>query len=1015
MTAAMEPGARWDAAKALAQRLVESGSLEMPTTELEDLQPHIRELVERGVLLEERGKIRFFHQNFLDYVFARDFAERGSSLAYYVRQGQQDLRLRATVRRVLEYQRAEDHDDFIASAEQLLSADIRFFIKDVVFSLLQQDDQSAPSLWPILRRLVLDPRAVGHEAAWQVVAQPGWSRSLDASGEILRWMASEDERERDAAVGLLRTMQSHDSERVARLLTPFIGLLDWDARLRSLIRFSDAHGERPYFDLILRALREGAFDDDGDHAQSELWLAVHELPTARPEWAVEFLDVYLQRHGRQRLFAAAENRFRFGDRDHWSADFATQTATGAPRAFANVVLPVVLDVVNGTAGEPDSDGVRRDPLWVHQTVNERDAGFVDGIYYALDSALRSIARRSPRSFARFEATLVPLANYHSATFLLFRAWSANPRRFWRQAISLLTENATSRRCGYIDSPYWVTRELIASIQRYADASSLAQLERALLSFYPAWEKSHDGHAASGHAQYVLLSAFDPARLTNRGKKRLRELQDKFREDIEKPQAIIDGWVGSPISDEAAARMSDRQWLNAINKYVRDESREFLKGGAVELSRVLERRTQEDPHRFAALTLQFPDSANENYFDAALRGLADSERDIAPQDVFEVIRRVFSIPAKPGGRWIARPLARVAEAVEVPGDVVDIVVWYATKHPDPEQELARVEAGSSGPYYGDDLLTAGINSVRGSAAQALAYVLWRKPEYLPRLKSSLETLVRDPVLAVRACAAWTVAAVARHDVDLGLALFTALVDADDEILAAQPVEELLRVLAHRRLDAVRPTLVRMLRSPVGAVQQAGGRQAALAHLTAKEAADLTELALHGPASTRSGVAEVAAHNITNADVGNQCARWLEALFSDPDPSVREMTTRWCMQLEGGDLNRLLDLARAYVETPAHAEHEHALLHALDEAADVPIADLALRAAEVFVEQHGGEITDIRRRAALDASTVSKLAFRAYASAESTGFLTRCLDVIDRLLAARVHDVEHLVKEFEVERV
>jgi hypothetical protein len=244
MTAAMEPDARWDAAKALAQRLVESGSLEMPTTDLEDLQPHIRELVERGVLLEERGKIRFFHQNFLDYVFARDFAERGSSLVDYVRQRQQDLRLRATVRRVLDYQRAENHDDFIASAEQLLSADIRFYIKDVVFSLLQQDDQPAPSHWPILRMLVLDPRAVGHEAAWQVIAQPGWSRSLDASGEILRWMASQDERERDAAVGLLRTMQSHDSERVARLLTPFIGLLDWDTRLRWLIRFSDAHGER---------------------------------------------------------------------------------------------------------------------------------------------------------------------------------------------------------------------------------------------------------------------------------------------------------------------------------------------------------------------------------------------------------------------------------------------------------------------------------------------------------------------------------------------------------------------------------------------------------------------------------------------------------------------------------------------------------------------------------------------------------------------------------------------------
>lgn len=437
----------------------------------------------------------------------------------------------------------------------------------------------------------------------------------------------------------------------------------------------------------------------------------------------------------------------------------------------------------------------RDPLWAHQTVNEREAGFVDGIYYGLDAALRSIAKKTPRSFARFESALVPLMDYHSATFLLFRAWSSNPRMFWRQAISLLTENSTARRCGYSDSPYWVTRELIAAIQRHADASALRQLEGSLLSFYPAREQSLEGHSFSGHAQYVLLSAFDSARLTRRGRKRLRELRDKFGEDVEKPQGIVGGFVGSPISEAAAAKMSDAQWLNAMKKYTHDESREFLKRGAVELSRVLERRTQEDPHRFAALALRFPDNANENYFDAVLRGLGESEREVRPQDVYEVIRRIFSNPAKPGGRWMVRPLARVAEAADAPEDVLDIVVWYATKHADPEQELARVESGSSDAYYRGDLLTAGINSVRGSAAQALAYVLWRKPKSVSRLKSSLETLVRDPVLAVRTCAAWTVAAVVRHDLDLGLALFATLVDADDELLAAQPVEELLHVLAN----------------------------------------------------------------------------------------------------------------------------------------------------------------------------------------------------------------------------
>lgn len=207
---------------------------------------------------------------------------------------------------------------------------------------------------------------------------------------------------------------------------------------------------------------------------------------------------------------------------------------------------------------------------------------------------------------------------------------------------------------------------------------------------------------------------------------------------------------------------------------------------------------------------------------------------------------------------------------------------------------------------------------------------------------------------------------------------------------------------------------MLRSPIAGVQQAGGRQAGLAHLAAQEAASLTELALHGSASARLGLAEVAAHNITNPNVREQCARWLEPLFSDSDPAVREMTARWCTRLEGNDLNALQDLARAYVETPAHAEHGDALLHALDEATDVQVAEIALRAAEIFVEQHRSKINDITRRAALDASTVSKLAFRAYASADSTALMTRCLDVIDRLLAARVRDIEQLVKQFDVER-
>jgi len=276
------------------------------------------------------------------------------------------------------------------------------------------------------------------------------------------------------------------------------------------------------------------------------------------------------------------------------------------------------------------------------------------------------------------------------------------------------------------------------------------------------------------------------------------------------------------------------------------------------------------------------------------------------------------------------------------------------------------------------------------------------------------LVRDPVLAVRACAAWTIAAVANHDLDFGLTLFHELVDTEDELLATDPVEDFVRVAAQPRFDAMRTTIVRMLNSPDRDVQQAGGRQAALAYLGVEDAEDVAELAANGSAPARIGVAQVAASNVANLDVREQCSRWLRSLFVDPEPEVREASARWCMQIEGDDLGKLLDLARAYVETPAHLEHEHGLLHALDDAGDVPIADVALQAAEVFVAQHSSEIGDVRREAILDAPIVSKLIFRAYASAPTAEFRNRCLDVIDLLVAARVRGVEDLVREFDAGR-
>lgn len=337
-------------------------------------------------------------------------------------------------------------------------------------------------------------------------------------------------------------------------------------------------------------------------------------------------------------------------------------------------------------------------------------------------------------------------------------------------------------------------------------------------------------------------------------------------------------------------MTDRDWLRAIARYSTDENREWLKGGAVELSRAQEQATKTDGARFAQLALKFDEETNDHYAEAVLRGLGDLSNEVPPELLFDVIRHFYDLPGKPGGRWLAKPLAKVADQT-IPDDVLDIVAWYATEHPDPQRDLWRPESEDDVERYGGDPFTAGDNSVRGVGSEALSALIWPNAARVDRLRAALGAVVRDRTIAVRTCAAIALQSTARHDQTLALDLFLELVDADDILLAARPVEDFLSFMAGSHLARLKLVLERMVSSSLSAVREAGGRQAALAALSDKGAEDLVRAALGSDVSARKGVATVAAFNVRRHEVGPRCEAWLVPLFDDDEREVREAAAAW----------------------------------------------------------------------------------------------------------------------------
>ena len=120
------------------------------------------------------------------------------------------------------------------------------------------------------------------------------------------------------------------------------------------------------------------------------------------------------------------------------------------------------------------------------------------------------------------------------------------------------------------------------------------------------------------------------------------------------------------------------------------------------------------------------------------GVADCAKDPAKvpfEQVLVLMRRIYMLPNRPCGRWMAHVVQNWVHN-DWPDDIIDALAWYATNDPDPDRELWRTESKSGRPYYGGDIHTAGINSVRGVMAGAIASLLFDNNRYFARLQARL---------------------------------------------------------------------------------------------------------------------------------------------------------------------------------------------------------------------------------------------------------------------------------------
>ena len=967
-------------------------------------------MASENILVRDGAKYGFFHETFFDYLFARSAtADPNFDLTQYILEREpQSLFMRSQVRQILLHQRAGSPEKSARSAATLLAnPDIRTHIKTLVVSLLGSLEDPIQDDWDAIKTL-LQTNLSSH--AWNSIrGSAAWFDLLDNSlGVIEQWLRGADQSMLERALWLTKNVHEHRSSRIAALLSPFLAnpTGDWKERLLYIVSLSEFGASKEYFDFVHKAFDAGMMDDFlAAGGNGAAWWQLKELVERNPDWACELIAKYCER---LLLIAAStgnKNPFSIDRVDpHKSGGEAMiDAAQASPIKFISELMLFTITILK-LNGEQTDGGRPSDPFVRYfESPYDHPLPLREAFFAALETAMRQIAEEQPDFFRGIVHLLrqSQCEDYPTIRQILTRAYAVAGESFADEAVEYLLQNHEIRFSPI--SGDQGTQQLLKSSTPHCSAENLNRLEQAILGYYPKSE----GTEFRGARQYILMGAIDQSRIAPQSLKRLQELRSKFdeRESNVKSATATTGEIGSPISNDAAQRMSDEDWLAAIKKHSQDN----FDGDANDSSRALETQARNDPTRFANLIHHIPDDANKMYFYAILSGLTDVA--VETNLAISAVKRCHRVPGQPLGRPIVRLLEKISDA-ELPADALDILAWYATKAPNPvgEPNWTTYVGGVRQERDLQDMLNAGLNTDRGAAAVAIARLLFHNENYLASFKPHLTSMVNDRSIAVRALVAYILLAVLRYDRDLAVKLFAQLCGADDRLLATRFVEDFIRYAATTHWSDIKPIIGRMLKSDIDEVAAAGGRQACLASLTEEDALHLAQESVNGAMAQRLGAAEVYAANLRFSEHRAACQSMLETLFSDTDAEVRIAASRCFDRFDGGELASYESLIDAFVHSAAFKDGHHSLIHALTRTtARMPNAILS--AAETFIAGFGTAAADIRAGVSTYSSDIAQLALRVYKQETDPSTRRRCLDLIDKLVEAQAGGASSAIEEFE----
>ena len=893
----------------------------------ENLNDSISWLASKGILVESKSGWTFLHQTFFDYCFARFFVERQGDIVQEIIHSPQGLFERSKLIQVLSYLRGHDPAHCMQELERLLnSALLRFHLRDLLIRWFGSIPNPTEMEWTFARKVLIDATKrskfltamQGNRRWFNRLAKeflPGWLSQEDdfLDANVIPYLVSVVDSEQAQVIGILEPYFERGDKWLSRIYTVLTRIQNWQNRDTVLFL------ER----LFNRCPEISDFD----------WHLINDATKQHPDIASRFVALALHRaldryitekdtgagknsSGRYLSFGGILDRYDETQLD----DVIELVKEKEPRLLLDDLISWLDRYFALHSLYDDQYSFMRDEFcdyWNSNLYKIRNT-----LIHSLISILVDLAKSDLASFKAYSAKLSksPFATYQR---ILARVYSILPETFAKEAQRfLLTDPRRLNLGGHVPVE---SRRLIRAIFPHLDDIERKALETQILYFDPIYkELGIRALQLRGITQLYLLQSIPTELISPTGSKRLLELGRKFpneyapEDEPEMGEGLVS--IGSPIPKETAQKMTDENWLSAMKKY-RDgfTHRDFLKGGARELSTVLLESVKSDPDRFYALLKKAPDNISDSYVTAFINGFAESDGD--PEMLFYTIRRFAYQPNRNIGQTIAWVVQKSSH--EIPDDVM-VFLHAVLRRPMGEDELSWAEDDKQGNVY-----NSYSSSDRGNAFEALMRI-WSKSDTSLALNQKwdlIESTASDPSLALKAGAVNWLTDFLRYDRDRAISIFEKLVANHEVLLNLMTTREFIYWSLFKNFSRLVPYVKKMMASEIETTQEQGAQLACIAAIspaaieseeTLVTAKQLVETILEGKVHWRRGAAKIFSFNLTGG-AKDSCAGYLVRLLDDEDEKVRNHIDGVFHSLKAEHIFGL----RSFIE--AYSKSSHKLTH------------------------------------------------------------------------------------------